>query len=74
MGALLERVFDAWLVRSSTSSRSVDANRGWRSETSDGGVVIRTRVLTAMRNWREDKFCGNTYERNCQPPIDDLKV
>ena len=39
----------------------MEESRGWASDIGNGGVVIRTSVLTAIRNWRGDRFCGNTW-------------
>ena len=38
----------------------MDDSNGSCSEITDGGEVTRTRVLMAIRNWREERFCGKT--------------
>lgn len=48
-------------ARISTSSKRVEASKGWSTEIGEGGDVISTRLLTANLNCLEDRFWGNTY-------------
>lgn len=43
-----------------TSWRIVEDSIGSCSEITDGDEVTRTRVLMAILNWREERFCGKT--------------
>lgn len=52
---------DADSARIRTSSKRVEASKGWSAEIGEGGDVILTRLLTANLNCLEDRFWGNTY-------------
>ena len=52
---------DADSARIRTSSKRVEASKGWSAEIGEGGDVILTRHLTAILNCLEDRFWGNTY-------------
>lgn len=52
---------DADSARIRTSSKRVEASKGWSAEIGEGGDVIWTRLLTANLNCLEDRFWGNTY-------------
>lgn len=38
----------------------MEERSGSWAEMIDGGEVTRTRVLIAMRNWRDERFWGKT--------------
>jgi len=40
----------------------MEGKRGWLFASGEGGAVIFMTVLKATRNWRPERFCGNTCE------------
>ena len=57
---------DASWTREETISRIVEGKIGCVSDINEGGAVIRTRVLMASRNCREDNSRGKAYSNACQ--------